>query len=186
MQDFFNTAASQGKVAYFDKGAYIVEKTVQIPKDLKITGELWPLIMARGSFFNNQNDPKVVWRVGNPGELGSVEMSDIVFETQGPCPGAILIEWNIKQRTPGAAGMWDAHYRIGGTAGTDILVDKCRKTPNITITASSPKINDCYGAFLLLHVTPQANIYMENVWGWVSDHQLDAPDRDQIYVFNGR
>ena len=128
-----------------------------------------------------------MWRVGNPGELGTVEISDIVFETQGPCPGAILVEWNIKQATPGHAGMWDAHYRIGGTYGTDILVDKCRKSPGTTITQNSQKVQDCMGAFLLLHVTPQANIYMENVWGWVADHQLDEkPDRDQLYVFNGR
>lgn len=186
MQQFFNDAARDGNIAYLDKGAYIVENTVQIPKDLKIVGELWSIIMARGPNFQDKANPRVMWRVGNPGELGTVEMSDIVFETQGPCPGAILVEWNIKQATPGAAGMWDAHYRIGGTAGTDILVDKCRKSPGIRITADSQTVRDCYGAFMLLHVTPQANIYMENTWGWVSDHQLDAPDRDQIYVFNGR
>lgn len=186
MQAFFNAAAAQGKVAFLDKGAYIVERTVQIPANLKVVGELWSIIMARGAFFGNMNDPKPMWRVGEPGQLGTVEFSDLVFETQGPCPGAILVEWNIKQATPGAAGFWDAHYRIGGTAGTDILVDKCRKTPGVRIENNSDVVKNCYGAFLLLHVTPQANIYMENVWGWVSDHQLEAPDRDQIYVFNGR
>jgi glucan 1,3-beta-glucosidase len=128
-------------------------------------------------------------KLGNPGDIGSVEISDIVFETQGPCPGAILVEWNIKQATPGGAGMWDAHYRIGGTLGTDIVNPLCRKTPGVPVT--DEKYTKCAGSFLLLHVTPQANIFMENVWGWVSDHQLDlipgVPNpRDQIYVFNGR
>ena len=186
MQQFFNAASASGQVAYLDKGAYIVEKTVQIPKNLKIVGELWSIIMARGPLFSDMRNPKVMWRVGEPGELGTVEMVDIVFETQGPCPGAILVEWNIKQAIPGAAGMWDAHYRIGGTAGTLLEVDTCRKTPGVRITNDADVVKNCFGAFLLLHVTPQANIYMENVWGWVSDHQLDAPDRDQIYIFNGR
>lgn len=186
MQQFFNAAAAQGKVAYLDKGAYIVERTVQIPKDVKVLGELWSIVMARGAFFGDMLNPRPMWRVGEPGELGTVEFVDLVFETQGPAPGCILVEWNIKQAYPGGAGFWDTHYRIGGTAGTDILVDKCRKSPGVRITADSDTVRNCYGTFMLLHVTPQANIYMENVWGWVSDHQLDAPDRDQIYVFNGR
>lgn len=191
MQLFFKKAAAENKVAYFDKGAYIVRKTIQIPKDVKIVGELWAIIMSQGPYFQNINDPKVMWRVGNPGEVGTVEISDIVFETKGPCPGAILVEWNIKQAYPGGAGFWDAHYRIGGTLGTEILNPLCRKTPGTVISQDSPKIASCYGAFLLLHVTSQASIYMENVWGWVSDHQLDDiagvnNPRDQIYVFNGR
>lgn len=192
MQAFFDKAASQNKIAYFDKGAYIVRKTIQIQKDVKIVGELWAIIMSQGSYFGDMANPKVMWRVGNPGESGTVEMSDIVFETQGPCPGAILVEWNIKQATPGGAGMWDAHYRIGGTLGTGILNPQCRKFYNHEpVTPGSQKVTDCYGSFLLLHVTSQANIYMENVWGWVSDHQLDFipgvnNPRDQIYVFNGR
>jgi glucan 1,3-beta-glucosidase len=186
MQSFFNAAASQNKVAYFDKGAYIVQKTITIPKDVKVVGELWSLIMARGPFFGDQLNPQPMWRVGEPGQSGTVEIVDIVFETKGPAPGAILVEWNIKQAYPGGAGMWDSHYRIGGTYGTDILVGNCRKSPGVRITKDSDTVKNCYGAFMLLHVTPQANIYMENVWGWVSDHQLDGADRDQIYVFNGR
>jgi glucan 1,3-beta-glucosidase len=186
MQQMFDSAAAQNKIAYFDKGAYIVTGTVQIPKNLKILGECWAIIMAQGPYFQDQLNPKVMWRVGNPGESGTVEMSDIVFETKGPAQGAILVEWNIKQESPGAAGMWDAHYRIGGTAGTDILTDKCIKTPDIRILPNSDVVNNCFGAFLLLHVTKTGSIYMENNWGWVSDHQLDLPDRSNLYVFNGR
>jgi hypothetical protein len=35
-------------------------------------------------------------RVGRPGDVGSVELQDLIFTTQGPTAGAILVEWNIK------------------------------------------------------------------------------------------
>jgi len=113
----------------------------------------------------------------------------LLFETQGPAPGAIIIEWNIKASGPAAAGMWDAHWRIGGTAGTQLQQDVCVKQPDQPTTAE--KQARCSGAFLLLHVTPEADGYFENTWGWVSDHDLDfsdpiAGDRLQIDIYNGR
>lgn len=78
--------------------------TVQVPKNIKITGECWPLIMALGTGFSDWNNPKPVWRVGNPGDVGDVEMSELVFETIGPAVGAILVEWNLQSTTPGSAG----------------------------------------------------------------------------------
>ena len=186
MQNFFNTAAASGKVAYFDRGAYLVSNTVQIPKDLKITGEIWPMIMATGPNFANQFSPRPMWRVGNPGEVGTVEISDVMFETRGPAPGAIMVEWNIQAAYPGGAGMWEAHYRIGGSAGTLMQQTQCLKNPNNAVGDNDPSIQTCSGAFLLLHVTPQANIYVENVWGWVSDHELDELNRDQVTIYSGR
>jgi glucan 1,3-beta-glucosidase len=115
-----NTAALAGQIAYFDHGAYIISDTIQVPTDLKITGELFPMIMATGANFQDQNNPRAVFRVGNPGDTGTVEISELVFETKGPAPGAIMVEWNIKAAAPGAAGMWDSHWRIGGTAGTQL------------------------------------------------------------------
>ena len=186
MQLYFNAAANANQVAYLDKGAYVVSSTIQIPKDLKISGELQTIVMATGPFFGNQNAPQPMWRIGNPGESGTVEISDVVFEALGPIPGCIIVQWNIKQATPAGAGMWDANYRIGGSAGTKLQSDKCLKAPATPITASSQVLSDCSGAFLLLHVTPQADIYMENCWGWVADHELDMGNRDQITIFNGR
>ena len=118
MQNFVNAAAAANQIAYFDHGAYVVTDTIQIPINLKITGEIFPLIMASGTNFGDQLNPRAVFRVGNPGEVGTVEISELVFETRGPCPGAIMMEWNIKAASPAAAGMWDSHFRIGGTAGT--------------------------------------------------------------------
>jgi glucan 1,3-beta-glucosidase len=39
---------------------------------------------------------------------------------------------------------------------------------------------------MLLHVTDSASIYMENTWLWVSDHELDRDDFNQINIYNGR
>ncbi|KAG4220296.1 hypothetical protein PC116_g31225, partial [Phytophthora cactorum] len=38
--------AKEGDIIYFDHGAYLVSDTVKIPKNIKITGEMWPLLMA--------------------------------------------------------------------------------------------------------------------------------------------
>ncbi|KAG9770833.1 Glucan 1,3-beta-glucosidase [Exophiala dermatitidis] len=184
MQALFNLAANTGQIVYFDKGAYIVSSTVTVPPNVKITGELLSIIMATGSFFNSEMNPKPMWKIGNPGDVGTVEISDLIFETKGPCPGAIMIEWNIKAAGPALAGIWDAHWRIGGSAGTQLQQDTCIKTPGTPIASGNAKLTNCIGAFLLLHVTPQADGYFENTWGWVADHELDMGTRDQVYIFN--
>jgi glucan 1,3-beta-glucosidase len=79
--------------------------------------------------------------------------------------------------------MWDVHWRIGGTAGTNLQVNDCQKDPSVFISNPDPR---CYGAFLLLHITETASLYMENNWGWVSDNELDANPHDQINIWNGR
>lgn len=81
-------------------------------------------------------------------------------------------------------GMWDVHWRIGGTAGTKLTVNECEKTPNID--ASKMLKSQCIAAFLLLHITSTASCYLENNWGWVSDHELDDANHDQISIYNGR
>ncbi|MCJ1479117.1 hypothetical protein MMC13_007801 [Lambiella insularis] len=174
--------ATPDNVVYFDHGAYIISSTVKVPKNIRITGEIWPVIMAAGPAFSDSSHPAPVFQVGQPGDVGAVEMSDLIFETKGPQPGAILVEWNVAESAQGAAGMWDCHWRIGGTAGTELQSDTCAKNPNVT-AAANPL---CEGAFLLLHVTPQATIYLENNWFWVADHELDLADHDQINIFNGR
>ncbi|EEY16441.1 glucan 1,3-beta-glucosidase [Verticillium alfalfae VaMs.102] len=182
IQALFNKAGPND-VVYFDHGAYIITDTVQVPKDIKITGEIWPLILAGGnSNFKDQNNPKPMLRVGEPGDVGNFEMSDLMIETQGPQPGAILMEFNVAGTQPGAAGLWDVHFRIGGTAGTQLQADKCAKTPAVTTTPNP----ECFGAWLLIHMTPESSGYFENVWWWVSDHELDQTGWGQINIYNGR
>ena len=175
-------AATADQVIYFDHGAYIISKTIKVPKNIRITGEIWPLIMASGAAFSDQTKPAPVFQVGQPGDVGAVEMSDLIFETKGAQPGAILVEWNVGSSSPGSSGLWDVHFRIGGTAGTQLQSDTCSKNPSVP-ASDFPK---CDGAFMLLHVTTQASIYVENSWLWVSDHELDLADHNQIDIYNGR
>ena len=175
-------AATPDQVIYFDHGAYIISKTIKVPKNIRITGEIWPLIMASGAAFSDQTKPAPVFQVGQPGDVGAVEMSDLIFETKGAQPGAILVEWNVGSTSPGSSGLWDVHFRIGGTAGTQLQSDTCSKNPSQP-ASDFPK---CDGAFMLLHVTTQASIYVENSWLWVADHELDLANHNQIDIYNGR
>jgi glucan 1,3-beta-glucosidase len=108
IQALFNSATASD-VVYFDHGAYVITSTVKVPKDIRITGEIWPLIMAKGSAFADQANPTPVFQVGEVGDTGSFEMSDLIFETLGPAPGAVLVEWNVAETSQGSSGMWDVH-----------------------------------------------------------------------------
>jgi len=176
--------ATPDQIVYFDHGAYIITKTVKVPKNIKITGEIWPLILAGGeSSFKDQKNPNPVFQVGQPGDTGAVEMSDLIFGTAGPQPGAIMMEWNLAGTAPGAAALWDVHTRIGGYAGTQLELQQCAKNPNVT----NPVKPECFGAFMMLHVPSGGSVYLENTWYWVADHSLEPSAKDgQIDVFNGR
>lgn len=175
-------AGNANEIVYFDHGAYVVCSTIKVPKNIKITGEMWPLILASGPAFGDEANPVPVFQVGQVGDVGEVELSDLIFATVGPQPGAIMVQWNVRESQQGSCGMWDVHMRIGGSAGTQLQSDKCAKNPNVTAPANP----ECQAAFMLLHVTSQASIYMENNWLWVSDHELDRSDFGQINIFNGR
>ena len=183
IQAIFDRATPE-QVVYFDHGAYIITRTVRVPKDIRITGEALPLILAGGDgAFKDQANPQPVFQVGQPGDRGAVEMSDLIFGTAGPQPGAIMMEWNVAGARPGAAGLWDVHTRIGGYAGTQLELEQCAKNPNVT----NPVRDECFGAFLMLHVPAGGSAYLENTWYWVADHALEPEAQDgQIDVFNGR
>ena len=167
------------KIIYFPAGTYLVSSTVFVPAGTRIVGETWSVIAATGSYFGSESDPQPMFKVGNSGDQGVLEISDIVFSTQGAVPGAVLVEWNIRDPDgqQGAAGMWDSHFRIGGAAGTNLESSNCQKF------VANPQ--ECQGAFLALHLTASSSAYLENVWAWTSDHDLDS-DHAQISIFNAR
>ncbi len=47
--------------------------------------------------------------MGNEGEAGVAQLVDLLITTQGPLPGAKLVEWNMADPAgqPGSAGMWE-------------------------------------------------------------------------------
>lgn len=143
------------------------------------------------------------FRVGKKGDVGSVEISDMLFTVKGATAGAILMEWNIHESTQGSgnipaqilailprilfflpdniAGMWDSHFRVGGAVGSDLQLSDCPKLTG----AVNPK---CKAASMLLRLTSKSSGYFENVWAWVADHDLDQPPTvdSQIDIYSAR
>ena len=182
VQNVITAAAVAGKVVFFDAGTYKVTKTIFVPAGSKIVGESYSVIMSSGSYFSNVNSPQAVVQVGNPGNTGVVQWSDMIISTQGAQGGAILILWNLASTAASPSGMWDVHTRIGGFKGSNLQLANCPTTP------SSTTINyNCLGAYMSMHIAPSAAaLYMENVWIWTADHDVDDPNLTQITVYTGR
>lgn len=85
--------------------------TLRIPAGTQLVGEAWSVILGGGPAFADVRNPRVVVRAGEPGSRGVLEISDVVFATRGPAPGAIVLEWNVHSDVQGGAGMWDSHIR---------------------------------------------------------------------------
>ncbi|KAF3925329.1 hypothetical protein ABW20_dc0108892 [Dactylellina cionopaga] len=177
--DAINSALKSGKIVFFPAGIYRVTGQIFIPVGSRIVGEAWSQIMGSGSYFGDAENPKVMIKVGNPGESGVIEIQDMIFTTTGATPGAIIMEWNVKQSSQGSAAMWDTHVRIGGARGTQLQAENC---PKLTGTQKP----ECMSASMLLHMTKQSSAYLENCWFWVADHDLDIPSQTQVDVFSAR
>jgi len=108
-----------------------VTDTLKIPAGTHMVGEGWSVITGKpdplpslppffyikkttkisragkGHKFSDQTKPKVVVQFGEDSSTGKMEVTDFIFSTMGPTPGAIVVEWNVKESTQGAAGIWD-------------------------------------------------------------------------------
>ncbi|KAF3935289.1 hypothetical protein ABW19_dt0205326 [Dactylella cylindrospora] len=113
LQRAIDMSASTGKPVWVDYGIYYVTRTLLVRGGTKIVGEVWPRIMAGGSFFANEKSPQPVFKFGNPGDTGTVEISDISVITKSGSIGAISYQWNINSAA-NSSGMWDTHSYIGG------------------------------------------------------------------------
>ena len=178
LQNAINNAG--GRIVYFDAGTYKVTRTLFIPAGARIVGEGYAVIMSSGSFIANIISPQPVVKVGNPGNTGVVEWSDMIVSTQGSQPGAVLIQWNLAASTTNPSGMWDVHTRVGGFVGSNLQKANCPTTQSYTNQA-------CWAASTLMHVTKSAaGLYMENNWLWVADHDADDNALTQISVYVAR
>ena len=182
LQNTITAAAAAGQVVFVDAGTYRVTKTIFIPKGSKIVGETYSVIMSSGSYFANINSPQAVVQIGNAGDSGIVEWSDMIVSTQGAQAGAILIKWNLASTSASPSGMWDVHTRIGGFAGSSLQLANC------PASSGSTAVNlNCLGAYMSMHVAKTAaGLYMENVWLWTADHDVEDPNLSQITVYTGR
>jgi hypothetical protein len=100
INDFLKAAV--GKVAYFPAGIYSVQGTVNVPINSKLQGASWSQIQATGAYFQDMKNPKVVIKAGNEGDVGVLEIVDMMFTVKGPTAGAIMVEWNVKASSPGS------------------------------------------------------------------------------------
>jgi glucan 1,3-beta-glucosidase len=108
VQSFLNSIKPD-QIAYIDYGAYVIRDTINFPVPIRVQGELWPYFMVDGSaaIFSDKNNPQVAFRVGEPGQVGDVELVELIFQTLGPAPGAIMMEWNLAGSSQGSAGkLW--------------------------------------------------------------------------------
>jgi len=139
--------------------------------------------------FGSRN-PRPMLRVGNPGDVGSVEMQDLILTTKGGTAGVVLLEWNVRALGQGSAALWgkslqeltprrtspfecsltwlkDVHARIGGAIGTDLTHTECPPLESGTNPAK------CQAASLLMHITKSASGYFDNMWLWTADHTIE-------------
>ncbi|KAG2016773.1 hypothetical protein GB937_005974 [Aspergillus fischeri] len=187
VQNAFNKYGDGSKIILVDAGTYIIKRTVTVPKNAKIIGETWSQFAASGGYFGDASKPAVMLRVGNEGEVGNVELQDLILTSKGPTPGVILMEWNVAAESAGSAALWDVHVRLGGATGTELTPTEC---PPIT-TGTNP--SSCQVASMLLHVTKRASGYFDNMWLWVADHMIDDPllddplnNMEQLSVYSAR
>lgn len=158
---FLQNATDANMIAYFPAGIYQVGSTVLVPTGCRIQGSGWSQIQGAGVYFADMHNPKVMVQVGQKGDVGSVEIVEMLFTVAGSTAGAILMEWNVAAAQQGSAAMWDSHFRVGGATGTSLDVEHCPKTADLN--------PNCIAASMMLHVTQQASGYFENVWAWVAD-----------------
>lgn len=85
------------------------------------------------------------------------------FSVAEPLPGAIILQINIAGASPGDVGVWNSQVTIGGTAETTIR--------NV---CTNQDTSSCMGAFLGVHLTSSSSAYLQNIWIWTADHNLDG------------
>lgn len=188
-------AANTSSIVYFPFGVYIISDTLRVPVGSRIIGQAWSQIMARGGKFGDEMNPRVAVQVGKRGDIGIIEIQDMMFTvsaTAGSTAGAVLVEWNVRQSSTGSAGMWgkypfsffpslhllayflerrltsmlDSHIRVGGAVGSGLQKEQCpKKTGSVN--------QNCKAASLLMHLTPSSTAYLENIWIWTADHDME-------------
>lgn len=104
--------ANMSSIVFFPYGVYVIKDTLKIPRNSRILGQAWSQIMATGSRFEDAQNPRVAVKVGNDGDVGIVEIQDLLFTVSGPTAGAVLVEWNIHESAQGSAGLWGTNSLV--------------------------------------------------------------------------
>jgi hypothetical protein len=154
--------ADSCKITYIPFGVYNRPRIVRILELVAISRYDGPCFSDNAS-SDWDKDPRPVVQLGNPGDIGMIEIQDMRFSVGEILPGAKIIEINAAGDQPGDVGLWNTMAMVGGTADTSIA-SAC--------TSQDPK--DCMAAFMVMHLTESSSAYIENFWGWTADHNLDS------------
>lgn len=161
------------KITFFPHGAYLVTKTIYVPPGSRIVGQVWSAITASGKFFADDSNPQPMFQVGKPGEIGLVEVSDMLFTVADVLPGTIIVEVNMAGANQGDVSFHNVHFRIGGAVDSRLE------------TACQEISKPCKATFLVLHLKETSGSYWENSWLWSADHDLDGLYNQQIGTGRG-
>ncbi|KAL2867032.1 glycoside hydrolase family 55 protein [Aspergillus lucknowensis] len=177
VQRAFDTYGGGSKIIFVDAGTYILTNTVRVPKDAKIHGEAWSQFAAFGDSFSDASNPRTMLQVGNRGDVGTVELQDLILTTKGGTAGAVLMEWNVKAANAGKAALWDVHARIGGAAGTSLTPHECPARTDGTNPPSDPDLTDAYNDMTQVSVYVARGMLIESttatwLYGTASEHSV--------------
>ncbi|KKK20548.1 hypothetical protein AOCH_002606 [Aspergillus ochraceoroseus] len=162
------------KVIYFPAGTYIVTDTIFVPAGRRIIGDAFAsTISGVGSKFQDSASVRPMIKFGYPGDIGVAQVSDMIFTVADILPGCKVVEVNIAGSSHGDVGFWNTHIRIGGAVGSKVE----------TQCAGSP--DQCKAAWGVLHLTTTSSVYIENMWGWTADHDLDGNNSQTISTGRG-
>ncbi|KAF3801934.1 putative glucan endo-1 3-beta-glucosidase [Colletotrichum gloeosporioides] len=167
-------AANVSGIVYFPHGVYVIKDTSGLahyqPGMAADHGHRLPV---RG-----HGEPAGRSARGRRGVRRCVmEIQCMMSTVRGPTAGAVLVEWNVHESSQGSAGLWDSHIRVGGAKGSDLQNAECPKTA---------QNKNCIAASMMMHMTEKSSGYLENVWMWVADHDMEDADQIQINVYAAR
>jgi hypothetical protein len=68
--------------------------------------------MASGPNFQDELNPRAAVQIGREGDVGIIEIQDLMFTVSGPTAGAIVVQWNVHESYQGSVGMWGTYHTV--------------------------------------------------------------------------
>jgi hypothetical protein len=137
INSFLLKAKAAGQVAYFPAGIYQVGGTVFMPTGSRVQGSSWSQIQGAGFYFSDMNNPQVMVQVGNKGDVGNMEIVEMLFTVKGATAGAILMEWNVAAASQGSGTYMP--FAMGHAATDDCVF--CSRHVGLALWTSTPALN---------------------------------------------
>ncbi|KAI1494460.1 hypothetical protein F5X96DRAFT_665755 [Biscogniauxia mediterranea] len=105
-----SAAAAGDEVLFFPYGIYLVADTPAASSP-------------------TQPAPVPMVRVGDEGDVGVAQFSDMLFTVADVLPGCTLLEVNMAGANPGDVGFWNTHFRVRGANDSQAAAKCARSEP---------------------------------------------------------